>query len=205
MSAVTQQSVRDYKKREPRGLGFGRFRQFGAGLACGVLLCVVAYAYAHRSDRPAPPAPETPRPEAHEPPADAGTDPADVPAAGTDTGAAAGSGPQHYDFYSMLPNFEVVIPEKEHVVKRELPAAPIQRPGVYVLQAGSYRGEADSDRVARQLSLQGIDAKVQRVAVDNDVWYRVRVGPISDLGQVNEMRAKLRAADVDAIVIRVGD
>ncbi|HTY49913.1 MAG TPA: SPOR domain-containing protein [Steroidobacteraceae bacterium] len=203
MSAVVRQSARDYKKREPRGLDLGRFQPFGAGLACGVLLTVVAYAYAHRADRAAPP--ETPKPEVHSPSAgDAGpdADPADTEAG---AGAAAGSGPQHYDFYSMLPNFEVVIPEKEHVVKRDLPAAAIERPGVYVLQAGSYRDEADSDRVARQLSLQGIDARVQRVAVDNDVWYRVRVGPISDLKQVNEVRAKLRAADVDAIVIRVGD
>ena len=200
MSAVARQSARDYKKREPRGLELGRFRQFGAGIACGVLLSVVVYAYAHRADRPPPP--ETPKPGARKPAADAG--PETTPADG-DAGAAAGSGPQHYDFYSMLPNFEVVIPEKEHVVKRELPAAPIERPGVYVLQAGSYRDEADSDRIARQLSLQGVDAKVQRVAVDNDVWYRVRVGPISDLKEVNAVRAKLRAADVDAIVIRVGD
>ena len=80
-----------------------------------------------------------------------------------------------------------------------------ERPGVYVLQAGSYRNEADAERVAKQLSLQGIDAKVQRVAVDADVWHRVRVGPINDLAQLNRVRKQLHAADVDAIVIRIGD
>jgi len=86
-----------------------------------------------------------------------------------------------------------------------VPAAKIERPGVYVLQAGSYRNEADAERVAKQLSLQGIDAKVQRVAVDADVWHRVRVGPINDLAQLNRVRKQLHAADVDAIVIRIGD
>jgi cell division protein FtsN len=46
---------------------------------------------------------------------------------------------------------------------------------------------------------------VQRVAVDADVWHRVRIGPISDLARLNATREALRRADVDAIVVRVGD
>jgi cell division protein FtsN len=113
---------------------------------------------------------------------------------------------EKYDFYEMLPNFEVVVPEKEKDVKRDLPAAArVERPGVYVLQAGSYRNEADADRVRAQLAMQGIDAKVQRVAVDADVWHRVRIGPITKLDDLNRLRKQLQAADVDALVIRVGD
>ena len=120
-----------------------------------------------------------------------------------ETGAVAG---EKYDFYEMLPNFEVVVPEKDKEVKRDLPAAAsIERPGVYVLQAGSYRNEADADRVRAQLAMQGIDAKVQRVAVDADVWHRVRIGPITKLEDLNRLRKQLQAADVDALVIRVGD
>ena len=56
------------------------------------------------------------------------------------------------------------------------------------------------------LKKQGIDANVQRVAVDDDVWHRVRIGPISDLAELNRLRARLRRADFDdALVIRVGD
>jgi cell division protein FtsN len=137
---------------------------------------------------------EAPRPEPHR------KSPADPEAAGT---AAAG---EKYDFYDMLPNFEVVVPEKDKDVKRDLPAAAkVERPGVYVLQAGSYRNEADANRVRQQLSMQGIDAKVQRVSVDTDVWHRVRIGPITNLDQLNKVRKQLQAADVDALVIRVGD
>ena len=77
----------------------------------------------------------------------------------------------------MLPNFEVVVLEKGKDVKRDLPAtAKIDRPGVYVLQAGSYRNESDADRVAQQLSKEGVDAKVQSVAVDTDVWHAFASG-----------------------------
>jgi cell division protein FtsN len=110
-----------------------------------------------------------------------------------------------YDFYDMLQKFEVVVPEKDREVKRDLPSARIERPGVYVLQAGSYRDFADADRVRAQLARLGLDAKVQRVAVDAEVWHRVRIGPIADLEQLNRVRAQVRAVDVDALVIRVGD
>jgi len=46
---------------------------------------------------------------------------------------------------------------------------------------------------------------VQRVAVDADVWHRVRIGPIHDLAQLNKLRAKLQQSELDALVIRVDD
>ena len=159
------------------------------GLAAGAVVGAMAWAFMHQGPHTPVPA-DAPKPEAHKPPPDT---------------AADGSGPQHYDFYSMLPNFEVVVPEKERDVRRDLPTVKIEKPGSYVLQAGSYHNEGDADRVARQLTLQGVDAKVQRVALDADVWFRVRVGPISDLAQLNKVRRQLQSADVDALVIRVGD
>ena len=38
-----------------------------------------------------------------------------------------------------LSKFEVVAPEKAQQVNRDIAFSPIERPGVYVLQAGSYR------------------------------------------------------------------
>jgi cell division protein FtsN len=115
--------------------------------------------------------------------------------------------PKSFDFYDRLPNFEVVVPEKDREVSRERDSAPatITRPGVYVLQAGSYRKQEEADRIATQLKKQGIDANVQRVAVDEDVWHRVRIGPISDLTELNRLRARLRSAELDGMLIRVGE
>ncbi|HUN27740.1 MAG TPA: SPOR domain-containing protein [Steroidobacteraceae bacterium] len=187
---MSRLTTRDYKKTASRSLDPARWREFGAGVLVGAMLVAVLFGAAHRAERAAP---EVPHPEPHRlPPADAAAEP-----------DAAGA--QSYDFYQMLPHFEVVVPEKERDVKRDVPTANIERPGVYVLQAGSYRNESDADRVAKQLLLQGVEAKVQRVAVDTDVWFRVRVGPISQLPALNQVRRKLEAADIDAIVIRVGD
>lgn len=110
-----------------------------------------------------------------------------------------------YTFYDKFKNFEVVIPEKERDVHRDLKLAPETRPGTYILQAGSYRNFADADRVRAQLALQGLESKVQKVTVDTDTWHRVRIGPITKLDELNRIRTRLRQADVDALVIRVGD
>jgi cell division protein FtsN len=110
-----------------------------------------------------------------------------------------------YDFYDQLPKFEVVVPEKEKDVKRDVRDVPETRRGTYVLQAGSYKNFADADRVRAQLALQGVESKVQKVSVDNDTWHRIRIGPISNLDDLNKLRATLRKADVDVLVIRVGD
>jgi len=67
------------------------------------------------------------------------------------------------------------------------------------------QGEADAERIRAQLARQDIPANVQRVAVDADVWFRVRIGPIKDLGQLNALRHQLQAADIDSLVIRVDE
>ena len=168
-----------------------RIREFGLGLALGLSLslCVLVWDN-YREKHAAEVSAEAPRPEPRP-----NATPAD------EEGAKA------YDFYEMLPNFEVVVPEKDREVARERDSAlaHIERPGVYVLQAGSYRAQAEADRIRSQLKLQGIDANVQRVSVDDDVWHRVRIGPITDLAELNRLRARLRNADLDALVIRVGE
>ncbi|HEU4624936.1 MAG TPA: SPOR domain-containing protein [Steroidobacteraceae bacterium] len=188
--AVNRLTTRDFKRPARRAWDFSRLREFGAGTLVGLVLASAVFIY--KSDAKKAPLPEVPRPEPQR-------------AAQSDVADAVAEGADRYDFYEMLPNFEVVVPEKDRDVKRDLPAAKIERPGVYVLQAGSYRNQADAERVRAQLALQGISAKVQRVAVDNDVWHRVRIGPINDLGELNRVRKQLQAADVDALVIRVGD
>lgn len=188
-------TTRDYKRASRRApLDLNRFRDLGIGLVIGAI--VTGGAFLYKSDAHKTSEPDSPRPE----PQRRTVSPADAEPA-----IAGSEGGERYDFYEMLPNFEVVVPEKDREVKRDAAAAKIERPGVYVLQAGSYRNQADAERVSAQLKLQGIDAKVQRVAVDNDVWHRVRIGPISDLAQLNKVRKQLQAADIDGLVIRVGD
>ena len=189
-------TTRDYKRTARRPLDFSRWREFGFGLLAGAALTSVAFVYAGGRSHRAAELADAPHPDPHRA----------RDADGAPGEASPAKGSQKYDFYQMLPNFEVVVPEKDKEVKRDVHAsAPIERPGVYVLQAGSYRNEADAERVRQQLALQGVQAKVQRVAVDADVWHRVRIGPISNLEELNKVRRQLQAAEVDALVIRVGD
>jgi cell division protein FtsN len=185
---------RDFKRARPGGMrfDFGRWREFGTGLAVGLSLSVCVLIWQNYRDKTAAAAAaEMPKPEPR-------------PSA---SAADSEEAPKSFDFYDRLPNFEVVVPEKDREVSRERDSSPatITRPGVYVLQAGSYRKQEEADRIAAQLKKQGIDANVQRVAVDDDVWHRVRIGPISDLTELNRLRTRLRGADLDAMLIRVGE
>ena len=189
-------SARDYKSTHHRPFDLRRWREFGYGALTGAVLAGLAFAYLNSLGHAHAAPPDAPRPDPHH------AAPGEPEGSGPDTAKS----PEKYDFYQMLPNFEVVVPEKDKDVKRDLPTgANIERPGMYVLQAGSYRNEADAERVRAQLAKEGVQAKVQRVAVDADVWHRVRVGPISNLAELNKVRKQLQAAELDALVIRVGD
>jgi cell division protein FtsN len=185
-------TARDYKKTSRRALDFTRMRELGVGALIGAGLASIGFLYVGEA-RHVPT--EDVRPQPHHAAAPADPDPI----------AASHPADERYDFYEMLPHFEVVVPEKERDVRHDLPTARVERPGVYVLQAGSYRNLSDAERVQAQLAKVGVDAKVQRVAVDNDVWHRVRVGPINDLNELNRIRKQLQGAEVDALVIRIGD
>ena len=112
-----------------------------------------------------------------------------------------------FEFYDMLPKFEVVIPEQDGTAAPATGpgAGPVQKPGAYILQAGSFRNHSDADRVRALIAMQGVESKIQKVTIDKDTWHRVRVGPITNLQQLEETRSKLRNAQIDALVIRVGE
>ena len=84
-------------------------------------------------------------------------------------------------------------------------AGPVEKPGAYILQAGSFRSHKDADRVKALIAMQGVESKIEKVTIDKDTWHRVRVGPITNLQRLEDTRSKLRQAQIDALVIRVGE
>ncbi|HEU4618104.1 MAG TPA: SPOR domain-containing protein [Gammaproteobacteria bacterium] len=109
-----------------------------------------------------------------------------------------------FDFYDILPQYEVVVPEVESVAPAtRAPAAPVETPGNYVLQAGSFRSHEEADRMQASLALLGIESRIQKVTVDDDEFHRVRIGPIDDLKTLNRIRDQLRDAGINALVMRV--
>lgn len=115
------------------------------------------------------------------------------------------TGDRRFQFYEMLPKFEVIIPEEDIEAKPDVSAVPVSEPGVYVLQAGSFSSHEDADRMKAQLALLGIVSRIQKVTVDDKVYHRVRVGPVNSLDQLNAMRMQLRQSRVEVMVIRVGE
>jgi len=189
--------ARDYKpRRKPKG-AFSGWIGVALGLVAGLAVAALVYVKDHK-----PPTSATQLTKSEKKRPRNAEQPPHPDGAGATAGDDSGTS---YDFYSSLPKFEVVVPEKEKDVRPDIRAVPETRRGTYVLQAGSYKNFADADRVRAKLALQGVESKVQKVSVDNDTWHRIRIGPISDLNQLNRLRAVLRKADVDVLVIRVGD
>jgi hypothetical protein len=195
--ASTRPLSRDYKRTRHGQFDVGRWKEFGFGLGAGLLVALAVFAWQRNVMQQMLLDQAVPRPEPRADAAVAGAEGAVEP--GAEEAAS------QYDFYEMLPKFEVVVPEREPEVRRDLPAATIERPGAYVLQAGTFTRADDAQRVRAQLALAGISATVQRVAVDSNVWHRVRIGPLTDLTEVNATRRKLQGMDIDPLVIRVGD
>ncbi len=187
---------RDYKPKRKAPARFSGTLGAACGLALGLAVAAVVYLKDHHPETPTVTAAKAGKRKlrnTESPDGDAG-----------ESGAVEEPA-KAYDFYDQLPKFEVVVPEKEKDVKRDVRDVPETRRGTYVLQAGSYKNFADADRIRAQLALQGVESKVQKVSVDNDTWHRIRIGPISKLDELNRLRATLRKADVDVLVIRVGD
>jgi len=115
----------------------------------------------------------------------------------TKPGSAAAQKPR-FDFYTILPEMEVIVPAKE--AKN---AARAMAPGAYFLQAGSFKNMADADTLKARLALLGMEAKIEPVTVEDDTWYRVRLGPFKDMEQLNKMLGDLRQNNINALPVRV--
>ncbi|MEO7773166.1 MAG: SPOR domain-containing protein [Steroidobacteraceae bacterium] len=179
---------RDYKDARYSSIDYGRWKEFSAGLAIGLIVALGVYFTQHQ---PAPPSDAQP------------THP--TPQKKVSEAAEAEDTAAQLQFYDRLQKMEVIVPEKEQEVKRDRLAQCVNRPGAYVLQVSSYRNFADADRVRQQLAKQRLDARVQRVTMDTDVWHRVVIGPLRDQKEVNRLCDQLRATDLDPLVMRIGD
>jgi cell division protein FtsN len=184
---------RDYKhakRRSSDGSGLSGIAGFVMGLAAGLAVALAVYLYDRR-----------PQTQAALQSAPVMRDEAPESA----NAAASSQAPEtQFDFYEMLPKYEVVIPEQNEAPARP-GSGPAVKPGAYILQAGSFRNPADADRRRALIAMQGVESTIQKVTIGKDTWHRVRVGPITSQKKLEETQSKLRQAQVEALLIRVGD
>lgn len=136
---------------------------------------------------------------------------ASSPALITDQEKAKEPEKPRYDFFTVLPEMEVVVPEQElqrKAANNQAPVAsiaskdtvPAPRTAVntdskvvtdvdrYILQVGSFQDSSEAEQMKAQLAMIGLTASVQTVTVDGKSWHRIRVGPFDGARQADETR-----------------
>jgi cell division protein FtsN len=163
------------------------------GLSLGLIVAAGVYLRAPSGARPA------------EPTAAAAERPAQRPAARVSDPASERAEPDEnrFEFYEILPQYEVVVADDEAPAPAGARRRPAETPGSYLLQVGSYSSAADADRTQASLGLLGFESHVQRVTLDDDVFNRVRIGPIADLDAAKRAQRQLRAAGYDTLLMQV--
>ena len=143
-----------------------------------------------------------------------------------------------YDFYTLLPESEVIVPpdavpEKTLPTPQTAPVAPVTpaeaakidtaraqaalsgltpppAPPVakaapvtkFFLQAGSFRKEADADKVRAQIILLGQAVAVESGTVKDETWYRVLVGPFSNREQLTTAQKQLAGSGFSNLLLQ---
>ena len=138
----------------------------------------------------------------------------------------AAAPPPRFDFYTILPEQEVVIPDQEikdskPVKSKPEPTKPRQpanatsptlsvntpqanKKGNYIVQVGAFKKAEEADRLRAALALLGIESSVQVVRIgDSDGFHRVRVGPFEDLEHANRTRSKLKQNNYNSILLQI--
>jgi cell division protein FtsN len=140
--------------------------------------------------------PTTPTPKPAQPPADA---PSEQP---------------RFQFYELLPQDEVRIPEAAPSPSR--PAAPTATPAPaptpvpeqpprsetatsVLLQTGSFRQFQQADEMKARLAMMGLQATIREVSVDGQSFHRVYVGPFGNEAVADRWTERLRRENFEVL------
>ena len=192
---------RDYKdvrrhKHVAVGHGFSGWVGLGIGLSLGLLVALGVHL--HYTRQAAATAVPVPAPDAAPASSVASDDSIDA-AGAADVNLAATT---DYGFYDMLPKQQVEVADasRDRAKAGKAARAPLPR-GDVVLQAGSFKQQVEAEKLVAKLAYLGIDARIQRTPVDDETWYRVRIGPIETVEQLESVRSKLLEAEIDVAAV----
>jgi cell division protein FtsN len=135
-----------------------------------------------------------------------------------------------YDFYTLLPEKEVVIPDAELDAQARAEAeatapatdsaatAAIDKPNAtpavaattpaestarYLIQAGAFRGQNEAEALKAQIALSGEIARVETAEINGNTVYRVRMGPYPTASGLAAAKQALANHGITAQAIRV--
>ena len=109
-----------------------------------------------------------------------------------------------FDFYTILPEKEVVVPDYEIKTRVREERVGKAKPAKYILQVGSFRNFKEADSLRAKLALMGIESRVEKAQIGNATWNRVKMGPYSQMSSVTTIKSRLKQNGIDVMVTEIG-
>jgi cell division protein FtsN len=109
-----------------------------------------------------------------------------------------------FDFYTVLPEREVQIPDAELTAKARVePAAPPPSTERLLLQAGSFAEARRAEEVKASIAFTGLVARVEPTSTRGGTTvHRVMLGPFGSLRELDAAKQQLAGSGIEAIAIR---
>lgn len=108
-----------------------------------------------------------------------------------------------FDFYTILPDMEIVIPKKEIEERRRLEGTGVSKPGTFIIQVGSFKNPSQAETLKARLALLGVESVVQKVNAKGSIWHRVKSGPYTSFKEVDKIQNRLHHNNIDSIAIKL--
>ena len=182
---------KDYKRPDPRPRGGGSSMLVGilVGLVLGLGIALGVAWYINKM-----PSPFVSRTTPGQP--------AKGTTKGTEPATKSADTKPRFDFYKILPATEEPATDQQLKDAQRKPAA--SRKEAFFLQAGAFQNAPDADNLKARLALLGMEASIQTITLpERGVWHRVRLGPYTNVEELNRARDTLKQNGVETALIKV--
>ena len=105
----------------------------------------------------------------------------------------------NYEFFEELPLFEVQVIEKELSNDEDIIIDNYQEVS-YILQVASFNNRYDSERLREDLALKGLISSIETSSINDNIYYRVLIGPNDNRDELNKIRRELLNRDISGII-----
>jgi cell division protein FtsN len=171
------------------------------GVFIGVLvgLCVALGVALYLARAPSPVVRETP-PEPAAKPAEKPGPLTGLPRRPSLPAGQQNQGGERFQFYEILPGKKE--PRAQQEPKPDGQQAGVMREVMY-LQAAAFPKASEADNLKARLALAGLQAQIQTYTrADHSVWHRVRLGPFTNMDDLEKVRATLRENKIEPAIIK---
>jgi len=114
-----------------------------------------------------------------------------------------------FDFYTILLELEVFIPESE-ITRKANNRKPVQTSNdstdsakQYLLQAGSFNDPNDPNRLKATLALMGVETTIQSGNIKSATGHTVRIGPFNNTIRLHDTLNTLKQNNIHAMTMEL--